>query len=190
MPADGPPTPSSGNPVQGHGGVGRRTEISHQNTSGLSGLKLDAHDNRLPTVRMGFHRESNTNKGLYKGAIRLLSGAAGKKALPELMPHIEEAQRELNEQVGQVALAVGECGPVERSMLLGAAWQVAYGRYAMAKAAADADMRSVLIASKLLDSARAAMGDALAKAVMLSKAKPKDEAGDVLDAYMEPEGDE
>lgn len=114
-------------------------------------------------------------EALVKKVKHLLREGDWQKAKEDLRPHVEDADRLLEATMIQVAQATGgECGPIEATAMRAAAWQTAYANYWMTKATEEGDQRLVLIASKLLDSARANMLAAYDIAVRVARTKPKE----------------
>lgn len=109
----------------------------------------------------------------------------------EFKPYLRDAEELLTAMLEQVAhVSGGECGPIESNALATAAWQTAYSRYWMVKAAAAPDdTRLVETASRLADAARQNSLAAYELAVRIARTRPRSSV-DPLDAFdVTPEGD-
>lgn len=100
-------------------------------------------------------------------------------------PYLREAEGWLEEAQKQLAMSSGGmCGPIESNALATAAWQTAYARFWMHKAAEDpTNTRLFETASRLADAARANSLAAYEMAVRLHRNAPQRPDADPLAAY-------
>lgn len=119
-----------------------------------------SHITKLPgvnyqTLAAGFANLGPTDRW-RKRAGRMVNVMWNQRTQKEFEPYLKEAQEWLKDACMQLALASGGvCGPIEANALATAAWQTAYARYWMAKAAEDPTNTSLFqTASKVADSAR------------------------------------
>lgn len=109
-----------------------------------------------------------------KRAGRLIGQMNNAKAHAEMRPFLREAEDWLVAACTQLAAASGgQCGPIEANALATAAWQTAYARFWMHKAAENpADTKLFETASRVADAARANSLAAYDIAVRLHRHKP------------------
>jgi len=148
------------------------------------------HITKLPgvnyqTVAAGFANLGPTDKW-RKRAGRMVNVMWNAKTQADFAPYIKEAQAWLQDACMQLALASGGvCGPIEANALATAAWQTAYARFWMAKAAEDPSNMSLFqVASKVADSARQNALAAYDIAARLAKTRGQAD-GDPLSAFLD-----
>lgn len=148
------------------------------------------HITKLPgvnyqTISAGFANLGPTDKW-RKRAGRMVNVMWNNRTQKEFEPYLKEAQEWLKDACMQLALASGGvCGPIEANALATAAWQTAYARFWMAKAAEDpSNLQLFQVASKVADSARQNALAAYDIAARLAKARPSGD-GDPLANFID-----
>ena len=149
------------------------------------------HISRLPGINYQTQRAGFANLGpadpWRKKAGRMVNVMWNSATQKEFEPYLKEAQAWLKDACIQLALASGGvCGPIEANALATAAWQTAYARYWMAKAAENPSNTALMqTASKVADSARQNSLAAYDIAARLAKLRQEGTPSDPLASFLD-----